>query len=122
MARILVVDDEDDVAGLMSEVLKDAGYEVETVPSGLLCLKKLREKTYDLVLMDMFMPGMSGRETFERIIQDDKLKSVKVAFLTVAKLGIDARLELMKVGAVAYLNKPIRNEVLVKKVKELLVK
>jgi CheY-like chemotaxis protein len=120
MAKILIVDDEKDIQELYQKVLQDAGFEVDTADSGKECLKKLRENSADLVLMDMFMPGLSGRETFEHILNDEKLKNIKVAFLTVADLGEKGRAELEYLGVSAYLNKPIENEELVKKVKEIL--
>jgi CheY-like chemotaxis protein len=118
--KILIVDDEEDVRGLFKEVLQNAGFEVETADDGKECLQKLRKSPVDLVLMDMFMPGSSGRETFERILNDAKLKNTKVAFLTVADLETKGKSELMDMGAVGYLNKPIKNEELVRRVKEML--
>jgi CheY-like chemotaxis protein len=117
--KILIVDDEKDVRNLFKEQLEQAGYEVTAVESGKACLDHLRQKTCDLVLMDMFMPQISGRETFELILNNEKLKLVKVAFLTVANLGEKGKQELAYMGAVDYMNKPIDKKELVARVKKI---
>ena len=118
--KILIVDDEEDVRKLFEDVLKEGGYDVKTVASGKECLFVLRREKFDLVLMDMFMPSMSGRETFEHMVDDEKLKDVKVAFLTVADLGEKGKKELEYLGAVDYINKPIENKELIARVKKIL--
>lgn len=118
--KILIVDDEQDVRNLFKEQLTEGGFKVEIATDGKDCLLKLRAGKYDLVLMDMFMPGMSGRETFEQIVNDEKLKTTKVAFLTVADLGEKGRKELEYLGAVDYINKPIGAEELIARVKKAL--
>jgi two-component system, OmpR family, alkaline phosphatase synthesis response regulator PhoP len=118
--KILIVDDEEDIRNLFKEQLEDGGYEVEAVESGKACLQQLRQKTYDLVLMDLFMPDISGRETFEHILNNKNWKSTKVAFLTVADLGEKGKEELAYMEAVDYMNKPIDGEELVARVKKIL--
>jgi CheY-like chemotaxis protein len=118
--RILIVDDEEDVRHVFQEVLQEAGYIVNTADSGKMCLLQLQKKKHDLVLMDMFMPQMSGRETFEFILQEDELKDVKVAFLTVADLLESGGMDFEFLGAVDYINKPINNEELIARVKKIL--
>jgi two-component system, OmpR family, alkaline phosphatase synthesis response regulator PhoP len=118
--KILIVDDEEDIRGLFKEQLEQGGYEVEAVESGKTCLQQLRQKTYDLILMDMFMPGMSGRETFEYMLNDEKLKGIKLAFLTVADLGEKGKQELAYLGAVDYMTKPISGDELLARVKKII--
>jgi CheY-like chemotaxis protein len=119
MVRILVVDDEEDVRGLFKDILTDAGYICDTAIDGEDCVRKIRSNSYDLILMDMFMPGESGRETLERIKNDAKLAHNKVAFLTVANLGGKGRAELAEIGAVDYIQKPIEGLKLIERVKKL---
>jgi CheY-like chemotaxis protein len=118
--KILCVDDEKDVREVFKEVLTSAGYIVSTAVDGKDCLAKLRDEEFDLILMDMFMPGMSGRETFEKMVNDKKLKKVKVAFLTVAQIGEKSMKELKDLGAADYINKPVANEELIASVKKIL--
>lgn len=67
--RIMVVDDEKMLLILTAELLRDAGYEVVTAPSGFECLDlfRLSPRDFDLVLLDLNMPLMDGEETFQRL-------------------------------------------------------
>jgi two-component system nitrogen regulation response regulator NtrX len=65
--RVLVVDDEPGIRGSLSGVLEDEGYEVESVPDGESCLTTLRERPFDVVLLDVWLPGIDGMETLVRI-------------------------------------------------------
>jgi two-component system, OmpR family, response regulator ResD len=120
MAKILVVDDDEDVSALFKEQLEQAGHKVNVAGSGKACLTELRKNKYDLVLMDMFMPGMSGRETLEHISNGGRIKDNKVAFLTVASVGGKGLNELKYLGAVDYIKKPISATALVARVKKIL--
>jgi|AMFO01.1.fsa_nt_gi Response regulator containing CheY-like receiver, AAA-type ATPase, and DNA-binding domains len=65
--RVLIVDDEESVGIGMSEILKDGGFEADYVQSGMDALDVIRKKPYDLVFMDIIMPGMNGLETFREL-------------------------------------------------------
>jgi CheY-like chemotaxis protein len=117
---ILIVDDEEDIRTLYKEVLEQTGYTVTTADSGTACLQALQQKKYDLVLLDMFMPKMSGRETLQQIINNPQTKQTKIAFLSVAQLKKEHKEELKFLGAVDYINKPIENKELVERVKKIL--
>lgn len=67
MARILVVDDEENIRLLYREELAEEGYEVDTAASGEEALRLLAERPYDLVTVDIKMPGMDGLELLSRI-------------------------------------------------------
>ena len=60
--KIMVVDDEQDILVLVKAVLEGAGFDVITAESGLDCLEKLKKEKPDMILMDMMMPKMSGRD------------------------------------------------------------
>jgi CheY-like chemotaxis protein len=66
-STILVVEDEYDVRLILERALSQYGYVVDAVPSGEAALAKTAEKHYDLIITDMRMPGMSGKELFERV-------------------------------------------------------
>ncbi|HBT39031.1 MAG: Response regulator receiver protein [Thermotoga sp. 50_1627] len=61
-ARILVVDDEENIRLLLSEELTDEGYEVDTAMNAEECLQKCRQESFDLVILDIEMPGKNGIE------------------------------------------------------------
>jgi len=66
-AKILVVDDEPHICRALDRLLTDKGHLVDTTPSPLTALEMLRDKRYDLILLDLRMPDMSGIELYERI-------------------------------------------------------
>src|SRR3954453_8315066 len=66
-ARILVVDDEPGIRESLSGVLEDEGYAVHCVESGEECLAELKANAYELVLLDVWLPGIDGLETLSRI-------------------------------------------------------
>jgi len=117
--QILVVDDEEDIRTLIKDLLQDEGYKVETVNDGKEALAALKKKKFDLALLDFFMPGMSGRRVAERIREDPKTKTQKIAFLTVAEFGEQGEKELKKLGSLDYIHKPINNEEFIKRIKKI---
>src|SRR4030042_1343746 len=121
MARkIMVVDDEENVLTLVKAVLDQEGFDVTAVSSGQECLKKLKDAKPELILMDMMMPGMSGREAVERIRADPKNKAVKIIFVTVARFSEVGKETLGKLKVSDYVTKPFDNKDLVKRVRQAL--
>jgi len=118
--KILAVDDEDSIRELVNAVLTGAGFEVVTASDGEDCLEKLKTLKPDLILLDMMMPGMSGRETCERIRANPKTKSLKVAFLTVAKFSESGKDTLKKMKVSDYITKPFDNKDLIMRVRRAL--
>ena len=118
--KILVVDDEESLRELVSAVLEHEGYDVATAMDGEECLKKLKTMTPDLILLDMMMPGMSGREVCDKIRKDPKTKGLKIAFLTVAKFSEAGKDILKDMKVLDYINKPFDNDDLVKRVKKMI--
>jgi len=107
MARIMVVDDEADIRESIKTVLESLGHEAFTAKDGMDCLEKLKTEKVDLVLLDFFMPEMSGREVLERIRADPKLGKLKVAMMTVARMSEAGEAAMKKLGIVDYISKPI---------------
>ena len=119
---ILIVDDEDSIRELVSAVLSEEGFEVETASDGAECIEKLKTLKPSLVLLDMMMPGMSGRETCEKIRANPKTRGLRIAFLTVAKFSESGKETLKKMNVADYITKPFDNDDLVKRVKKALGK
>jgi len=72
------------------------------------------------VILDMMMPGMSGREVCEKIRENPKTKSLKVVFLTVAKFSEVGKKVLDKMNVSDYITKPFENQELIFRVKKIL--
>jgi CheY-like chemotaxis protein len=115
---IMVVDDEESVLELLKAVLENDGYTVLTASGGEECLDKLKKAKPDLILLDMMMPGMSGREVCERIRKDPKTKNLKVIFVTVARFSEMGKDTLSKMNVLDYITKPFDNADLLKRVKK----
>jgi CheY-like chemotaxis protein len=119
MKTIMVVDDEENTRAIIKDILKEEGYKVTEAGNGKEALGKLRKQKADLVLLDFFMPEMSGLETAEEIKKDPKLKTLKIAFLTVAQFGKEGYARMKKIKISDYIQKPFDNEDLIKSVKKL---
>lgn len=120
--NILIVDDEDDIRLLVRSILEDAGYSVDDAPSGKDGLDKIRGGKFDLIILDFFMPGMSGREVLEKLRADPKTSSVRVIFMTVANFSTSGQAELKKLGCLDYIQKPVDNDDFIKRVEKALGK
>jgi len=117
--KILVVDDELQIRRLVKELLEDEGFKVDETDNGMGTLAILKKKSFDLILLDFFMPEMSGREVAERIRKNPKTKSAKLAFMTVAEFGPEGETMLKKLRILDYIKKPFDNEDFLKRVKKL---
>jgi CheY-like chemotaxis protein len=117
--KIMTVDDEENILMLVKELLEEEGYNVKTASSGKEALAKLRKEKFDLVLLDFFMPEMSGRDVAEEIRKDKKLKNLKLAFLTVAQYGKHGMDELKRLKVLDYIQKPFDNDDLKARVKKI---
>ena len=120
MPTIMVVDDEESLRELIIALFEQEGYKVIAVASGHECLETLKHESPDLILMDMMMPGMSGREATEKIRQDPKTKDLKIVFLTVAKFAETGIKTLSQLHVLDYIAKPFDNHLLIQKVKKIL--
>ena len=104
MKSILFVDDEPMIRQLLTDVLGDSGYTVETVSNGEEAVIKLRDVRYDFVITDLMMPGMSGIQVLETVKELDP--ETEVVVMT-GYASLNTAIECMKLGAADYLNKPI---------------
>jgi two-component system, NtrC family, response regulator AtoC len=102
---IAVVDDEDIVRKRLYKALTDQGYMVETHGSGEDFLTSLEEKPYDLVLLDMMLPGINGMETLKAVKAASP--DTEVIFIT-GYATIDSVIEAVKLGAFHYVAKPLK--------------
>jgi len=90
--KILIADDDKEKALERANLLEEKGFDVDVVFDGKQALKFLRKKEYDLVVLDLDMPRLSGDEVLEKIKEDPKLSSLKVLVVT----GVEEHDELVK--------------------------
>jgi DNA-binding response OmpR family regulator len=115
-SRILVVDDDGDIRGLLKELLTRAGYDVSEADSGKAGLRQFYASPPDLVLLDVSMPELDGWQTLERIRD---LSEVPVMMLT-ARAGELEKVRGLKAGADDYVTKPFGRQEVLARVEALL--
>jgi len=101
---ILVVDDDDDIRKVLATILDENGYEVDLAKDGAEALRKTNERQYDVVLIDVFLPDISGVELLARI-QETKLGMRKV--IMTGNPSLQNAVACLNNGAHAYIMKPI---------------
>lgn len=117
--RILIVEDEKNIAKLIRYNLEKSGYDCMQAKSGEDALEILGKHHIDLVILDIMLPGMDGLEICRRIKQDDKLKNISVVMATAKGEEVD-RIVGFELGADDYIVKPFSPRELVLRVKAIL--
>jgi DNA-binding NtrC family response regulator len=116
-AKILVVDDEADFVSLIQTILTQEGYGVDTATSATQAIALQHKNAYDLALVDLRMPEMTGLELLQYLKARDK--SIFVILMT-AYGSFSVGIEALRRGATDYVAKPFKNKVLKEKVAEAL--
>lgn len=112
-SRILLVDDEVVFTTNMSKLLTNRGYRVTAVNSGDAAIQELEKNDYDVVVLDLKMPGMDGITTLKEI---KKLDLFTQTLILTGHGSIDTALEAVRLGAYDYLTKPCEIDDLVNKI------
>ena len=115
MIRILIVEDEKPIANLIDWNLTDCGYQCVSVNDGIAAADLLEEESFDLVLLDIMLPGADGYELLEQI----RPTGTPVIFIT-AKGGVEDRVRGLRAGADDYLVKPFEIVELIARVESVL--
>lgn len=121
MKKILIVEDNEQIAKLEQLSLGQAGFQVEIVKDGNKAKERIQREPYDLLILDVMIPGVTGFE-LAQIARQSMGYSVKIIMVSGILQGTDvseSRIR-MKADADAFLNKPFQMKDLVNKVKELL--
>jgi len=116
MARILVVDDDDAVRGVLKLVLERAGYQVMAASNGIDALNIIKAQSTDLVLLDIEMPGMNGFDFCGLLRADPALRATLVVMMTGRPIdGVPEKVSA--VGALELIHKPFDRLSLLEKIK-----
>jgi two-component system, OmpR family, alkaline phosphatase synthesis response regulator PhoP len=118
-ARLLVVDDEDDLLDLLQYNLEREGYEVDLARDGIEALEMAQERIPDLIVLDIMMPRMDGLTACRKLRQHAVLRTVPILMLT-ARTEERDQVEGLDVGADIYLAKPLSVPVFLSQVRALL--
>lgn len=117
--RILYVDDEADLRHIVRDQLTSMGYQIDEAEDGVAAMSQLQKNSYDVILLDINMPGKSGLDVL-KYIKDSGLKS-KIIMLT-GRVGFSVATQSMKMGADEYITKPFNLEYLIGSITRVLEK
>src|SRR6186713_1976828 len=107
MPSILIVDDEPGVRSALGGVLRDEGYNVDAVDSGEACLERLARQAYDVVVLDIWLPGMDGLATLSRMRE----RSIDSQVVIISGHGnVESAVRAIKMGAFDFVEKPLSLE------------
>ena len=112
--RVLVVDDDVSLRQSVAQVLEDEGYTVDHAPDGLSALSQVEQNRPDLILLDVLMPNMNGRQVLERLRGDRNTADIPILVMT-AVSGIETN-QTMALGASDIVEKPFDLDELLNKV------
>ena len=108
--KILIVDDNKLNIKVARKAMSDLNYEIDEVYSGDECLEKIKEKQYDVILMDIMMPGMSGDETLVKLKEDPNFNTPVIAVTADVEAGSETK--YLNQGFTSYIGKPFtRNQI-----------
>ena len=111
--RVLIVDDEKEFVQVLSKRLLIRDYDVTASLSGEDAIEKVKAYNFDVVILDVSMPGMDGIETLHEI---KGIKPLTEVIMLTGHASVETAIEGMKLGALDYLKKPCENEDLVAKI------
>ena len=113
--RVLIVDDEEKFSEPLAERLTLRDYDVTTSQSGEDAVVKIKQYNYDVVVLDVLMPGMSGTETLREI---KKIKPLTEIIMLTGHATVESAVEGMRLGATDFLMKPCETEDLIPKIQK----
>lgn len=112
MIRILIIEDDSNISKMLQTLLVKNKYDTECAFSGTEGLLLLEKKSYDLILLDLMLPGLSGEEVLIKINEQFKTPVICVS----AKDDLNTKIELIQGGADDYITKPFNNEELIARI------
>jgi class 3 adenylate cyclase len=116
--RVLIVDDDPDMAGILARMLVQQGMQAEVAADGAVALEQIAAAPPDLVLLDVQMPGPNGFEICRRLKSQEATALLPVVLVTALE-DQDSRVRGIEAGADDFLSKPVRREELIARVKTL---
>lgn len=112
--RVLLVDDEVDFVETLAERMRARGLEVETATSGLEAVERVRERTFDAIVLDLAMPGMDGLETLAELRE---IRPTAQVMVLSGKATVSKAVEATRLGAIDVLEKPAELDELLERIR-----
>lgn len=117
--KILVIEDNPDNMKLVTWILEDEGYEVDTANTAETGIKRIESNHYDMILMDISLPGMDGKDATRYLRSQEKFKDLPIIALTAHAIkGEDEA--ILDSGVTDLITKPLDEVYLLKRIKEIL--
>ncbi|WP_010529334.1 response regulator transcription factor [Lentibacillus jeotgali] len=110
--RILIIEDDQEISKLLSVILTKLGMDSIVAYSGTEGLLQLQNNTYDLILLDLMLPGLSGEELIKQVREKSEIPIIVIS----AKIDIEDKVHVLKMGADDYITKPFNQEEVVARV------
>jgi len=104
--KILIIEDDPEICKLLSVILKKSGMLPVLAYSGTEGLLQLQNNTYDLILLDLMLPGISGEELIDQVRKDSMIPIIVIS----AKVDIADKIHVLKIGADDYITKPFHHD------------
>lgn len=117
--KILIVDDNKLNIKVARKAMSDLDYEIDEVHNGDECLEKIKEKQYDVILMDIMMPGMSGDETLVKLKEDSNFNTPVIAVTADVEAGSETK--YLNQGFTSYIGKPFTRDQIKEKLDKLFI-
>jgi DNA-binding NtrC family response regulator len=111
--KVLLVDDELEFTRALSERMQSRGVEVDTAADGQEALAKVKDRIYDVIILDLQMPGMDGIEVLKKLIEGNPVRQV---ILLTGHATVEKGVEAVKLGAADFLEKPVDIKTLMEKI------
>lgn len=110
--KILIVDDIPKNIQIVGNILREEGYNIAFAQNGKMAVSMAKSRDFDLILLDVMMPGMDGFEVCKILQEDEKARETPIIFLT-AKVDSESAIKAFDVGGVDYITKPFNSRELV---------
>jgi len=117
--RVLGIDDNSDINTLLGTVLTASGHEFTSVTDGREGLKLLKQKPYDILLLDLAMPEFSGFDVLDSLKKEGIMEKQKIILLTASSITDEEIDKLLKTGVSSYLRKPLDIDVFIERIQQV---
>jgi two-component system, OmpR family, response regulator len=117
--KVLGIDDNSDINSLLGTVLIASGHEFNSVTDGREGIKLIKNKPYDVVLLDLAMPEFSGFDVLESLKKEGLMETQKIILLTASSITDEEIDSLLKTGVRSYLRKPLDIDVFVERIEQV---